>query len=80
MLQLHDRMKRDSGYQAEVAQVVHEFRAGSTWIVFTDQVSHAATNGQFAFEQTHYLPVDRLLDPARSPLRILERLAGRELS
>ena len=80
MLQLHDRMKRDSGYQAGVAQVAHEFRAGSTWIVFTDQVSHAAMKGQFALEQTYYLPVDCMLDPARSPLRVLERLAGRKLS
>ena len=80
MLQMHDRMKTDSDYQTEAAQVVHEFHAGSTWVVFTDQVSHAAMNGQYALEQTFYLPVNCMLNPAQAPLRILERLAGRELT
>ena len=80
MLQMHDRMKADSDYQTEAAQIVHEFHAGSTWIVFTDQVSHAAIKGQYALEQTFYLPVDCMLNPAQAPLRILERLAGRELT
>ena len=54
--------------------------AGSTWIVQTDSVSHAALSGQSMFEQTFLLPVEGMLDPARSPLRILERLAGRRLA
>lgn len=80
MLRLHDRMKADMAYQAEVAQSVHEFQAGSTWMVFTDQVSHAAMRGQYALEQTFYLPLGCMLDPGQAPLRILERLAGRELT
>ena len=79
MLRLHDRMKADSAYQSEVAQTVHEFHAGSTWMAFTDQVSHAAMRGQYALEQTFYLPLGCMLDPGQAPLRILERLAGREL-
>jgi 3-deoxy-D-manno-oct-2-ulosonic acid (Kdo) hydroxylase len=80
MLQLHDRMKADLDYQSEVDQIVFEFHAGSTWIAFTDQVSHAAMRGQYALEQTFYLPVTCMLDPSQAPLRILERLAGRELT
>lgn len=79
MLRLHDRMKADSAYQTQVAQSVHQFPAGSTWIVFTDQVSHAAMGGQYVLEQTFYLPVASMLDPSKAPLRILERLLGREL-
>ncbi len=79
MLQIHDRMKADLDYQAEVDQIVYELHAGSTWIAFTDQVSHAAMTGQYALEQTFYLPVTCMLDPSQAPLRILERLAGREL-
>jgi hypothetical protein len=41
MLQLHDRMKADVAYQSQVAQRAHEFQPGSTWMVFTDSVSHA---------------------------------------
>lgn len=80
MLQLHDRMKADLEYQSKVARMVFEFRAGSTWIVFTDQVSHAAVAGQFALEQTSYVPVACMQDPSQAPLRTLERLAGRELT
>lgn len=79
MLQIHDRMKSDPVYQSEAEQIVYEFHAGSTWIAFTDQVSHAAMRGQYAFEQTYYLPVACMQDPSRAPLRILERLTGREL-
>jgi hypothetical protein len=48
-------------------------------MVYTDQVPHAAMGGRFAFEQTFYLPVAGMRDPAHSPLRVLERLMGREL-
>jgi len=80
MLQLHDRMKADGAYQSEAPQSVHEFRPGSTWIVFTDQVSHAAMQGQYALEQTFYLPVGCMRDPSLAPLRVLERLLHRELA
>jgi 3-deoxy-D-manno-octulosonic acid hydroxylase-like protein len=80
MLQLHDRMKADSEYQSAARQTAYEFPVGSTWIAFTDQVSHAATAGQHLLEQTFYLPVSSMADPSKSPLRILERLTGRELT
>ncbi len=79
MLQLHDSMKADADYQAQARQINADFPPGSTWIVFTDQVSHAAMAGQHLFEQTFYLPVAAMRDPARSPLRALERLTGRRL-
>ena len=79
MLQLHDRMKADAHYQAETAQIRRDFPAGSTWIVFTDCVPHAAIAGQHALEQTYYLPVDAMADSSKSPLRVLERRLGRRL-
>jgi 3-deoxy-D-manno-octulosonic acid hydroxylase-like protein len=79
MLQLHDRMKEDTGYQAAAAQTPFDFPAGSAWMAFTDQVSHAAMSGQHQFEQTFLLPVGAMLDERRSPLRILERLKRRAL-
>jgi hypothetical protein len=80
MLRIHDGMKANAQYQAEVSQRVHEFAPGSTWIVFTDQVSHAAMLGQHAFEQTFHLPVIAMRDPLQSPLRVLERLLERKLA
>jgi hypothetical protein len=79
MLQLHDRMKADLAYQAAASQHACEFKPGSTWLVYTDQVSHAAMGGRCAFEQTFYLPVEGMQDPSRSPLKTLERLLGSEL-
>jgi hypothetical protein len=80
MLQLHDCMKRDDEFQERSEQEAVEFPAGSTWVAFTDQVSHAATAGQYQLEQTFLLPVSAMAEQARSPLRILERLTGRTLA
>jgi 3-deoxy-D-manno-oct-2-ulosonic acid (Kdo) hydroxylase len=80
MLGIHDRMKADYAYQSQVSQVEVAIAPGTTWACFTDSVSHAAMSGQFAFEQTFYLPVTAMQDPNRSPLRVLERLVGRKLA
>ena len=79
MLQLHDLMKADTEYQDSAPQTAFDFPAGSTWMAFTDQVSHAAIAGQYQLEQTFLLPVAAMSNPERSPLRILERLLGRTL-
>jgi len=79
MLQIHDRMKADDAYQAGAPQARIDFPPGSTWVAFTDQVSHAAMAGQYQLEQTFLVPVAAMLDGERSPLRILERLMARPL-
>jgi hypothetical protein len=80
MLQLHDAMKADLAYQAQVEQYTHAFLPGQSWIVFSDAVSHAALRGQHALEQTWLLPVAAMADPAKSPLAILERQLQRPLA
>ena len=79
MLGLHDGAKADLEYQKDCPQQRIEFPPGCTWIVYTDQVMHAAMSGQHAFEQTFHLPVEALAHPQASPLRVLERIAGRTL-
>jgi hypothetical protein len=79
MLQLHDGMKRDMAYQAEAPQETVPFPAGSTWVCFSDQTSHAVMSGQYMMEQTLYLPPGHEYDPSASPLAILTRLQGRKL-
>ncbi len=79
MLQIHNRMKADLNYQKNVSQHEIHFAPGSTWIVQTDHVSHAAMAGQHLLEQTFYLPVNAMMDPDLSPLRTLEKLSGRLL-
>lgn len=73
MLQIHDGMKGDTEYQKTAPQKEVLFPAGSSWIVFSDQVSHAAMSGQHLFEQTFYLPVQAMVNPETTPLKVLER-------
>ena len=80
MLALHDQMKLDESYQTGAPALSWSFPAGTTWMVFTDQVPHAALAGHFALEQTFYLPVSAMVSPDTAPLRVLERLTGRVLA
>jgi hypothetical protein len=79
MLQIHNNMKANLVYQKSVPQCEIHFEPGSTWIVQTDSVSHAAMTGQYVLEQTFYLPVEAMLNPQLSPLRTLEKLKGKRL-
>lgn len=79
MLSLHDAMKADDDYQRTCLQSDFDFPAQSTWVTFTDSVPHAVTAGQHQFEQTFYLDVEGMVQPEKSPLRILERQLGRNL-
>jgi 3-deoxy-D-manno-octulosonic acid hydroxylase-like protein len=80
MLQLHDGMKADATYQLQAPQAQVAFPPGSTWVCFSDQVSHAVMRGQYLLEQTLQLPLAAMRDPGRAPLRVLERLEGRTLA
>ena len=79
MLQLHDGAKGDDDWQARAPKAAISFPPGSTWVVFTDGVLHAALAGQHAFEQTFLLPSEAMADPARAPVRVLERLLEQPL-
>jgi hypothetical protein len=76
MLAIHDAMKLDTEYQANSVQNEFHVPPGSTWIVYTDLVPHAAMAGQHVFEQTFYLPLKAMANEAKAPQRVLERLTG----
>ena len=80
MMALHDGAKLDEAWQQRAPKFDVSFPAGSTWMVFTDQVLHAALGGRMALEQTFHLPVSALAKPEQAPIRVLERLAGRALA
>ena len=79
MLQRHDRAKADAPFQRESPQARVDFAPGTTWVVFSDQVLHAAMGGQHMMEQTFYLDTAHQQQPDTSPRSTLERLMGREL-
>lgn len=79
MLQLHDLVKADIDYQRKAPQQSVDLMPGTTWIVYSDQVLHAAMSGQYMMEQTFHLPPEALYQPETSPLKVLERMTGNAL-
>lgn len=79
MLQLHDTCKLDADYQKNGPHTALAFPPGTCWMVYTDQVLHAALGGAFALEQTFHFDVTEMARPERAPLRVLERLSGKAL-
>ena len=80
MLRFHDYLKENSGFQENCPKVRLEFQPGWTWICYTDSVPHAVLSGRYALEQTFIIPLTSLVAPAKAPIRVLERLAGKPLS
>jgi len=80
MLSFHHFLKEHEEFQRTSARSRWEFPPRSTWLVFTDMVSHAVLSGQYALEQTFIVSKDSLVAPEKAPVRILERLAGCELT
>ena len=66
-------------HQKNAEQETVPFPAGSVWVCFSDQTSHAVMSGQYMLEQTLHLPAARQYNPESSPLAILSRLTGRKL-
>ena len=80
MHRCHNAMKEDAEFQEGCPKQRWEFPPHSTWIVFTDCVSHAVLEGQYALEQTFIVSRKAMVQPEKSPLGILERLAGHKLT
>ena len=80
MLSLHDTGKLDDRFQKDSPQEAVVFPPGTSWLVYTDQVLHAALGGEFALEQTFHLDVDQMVQPERAPVKVLERLSGKALT
>ena len=76
MLHLHDGMKLDDDYQNNITKHRVDFPPNSSWIVFTDHVSHAALSGQYLLEQTFYLPVSAMRHPEHAPASYLNKDRG----
>jgi hypothetical protein len=81
MLHFHDWLKENTEFQqAKEGKEKVAFPPRATWLVFTDGVPHSALSGQFAMEQTFIIPVEVLVAPEVSPIRVLEKLAGKAMS
>ncbi len=80
MHRFHNSLKEDREFQSDCAKHRWEFPPDSTWIVYTDMVSHAAIEGQFAMEQTFLVSRSAMVLPEKSPIAVLETLCGYPIS
>jgi hypothetical protein len=80
MLALHDAAKRDLAWQQSAPAEEVAFPPDRVWMVYTDQVPHAALSGRNALEQTFSVAPDVLAHPAHAPLAILSRLSRRDMA
>ena len=80
MLRFHDFLKDCAEVQDPKNRERLSFPPGSTWMVYTDAVSHGVLSGQFALEQTVIVDRHAMQRPEKAPLSILERLAGASLA
>jgi hypothetical protein len=80
MHRCHNAMKEDTAFRESCPKQRWEFPPDSTWMVFTDCVSHAVLEGQYALEQTFLISRQAMIEPQRAPIAILERIAGYPLS
>lgn len=80
MHRCHNAMKENAEFQEGCPKQRWEFPPHSTWIVFTDFVSHAVLEGQYALEQTFIVARDAMVRPESAPVTILESLAGYPLT
>lgn len=80
MMRFHHFLKTNEDFQQASPRSRWEFPPMSSWLAFTDTVSHAVLSGQFALEQTMLVSLRSLVVAEKAPVRILERLAGRTLT
>jgi len=80
MHRFHNFLKESARFQAECPKQRWEFPPDSTWLVFTDMVSHAVLEGQFALEQTFIISREAMVLPEQAPVSVLEKLAGYPLT
>jgi len=76
MLKFHHFLKENENVQKIGKKDHWSFPPLSCWMVFTDQVTHAALSGQYALEQTFLVPKFAMLQPEKAPVSVLERLTG----
>lgn len=79
MMRFHNFLKENPRWQAECPKYLFQFRAGSSWMVYTDTVPHAVLAGQYALEQTLLVRPEAMVRPEVAPLHVLEEIAQAKL-
>ncbi len=73
MLDFHNFLKENGFFQTNSRKDTWEFPPNSSWMVFTDMVSHSVLSGQYALEQTYIISQDDLVLPSKAPINLLRK-------
>jgi hypothetical protein len=79
MMRMHNAMKEDADFQRDCAKEFVQFAPGSSWMVYTETVPHAALAGQYALEQTLLVDPLAMVTAGSAPVEILEKMVGAQL-
>ncbi len=71
MLDFHNFLKENAWFQETCPKATWTFAPGSSWMVYTDSVSHAALFGSHALEQTFIIGLDGMQTPEKAPITLL---------
>ena len=80
MMRFHNFLKENADFQANCPKYHFEFPPGSSWLAYTDTVSHAVLSGRYAVEQTFIISHQAMVAPQFAPVRVLEQMAGAPLT
>ncbi len=77
MRRIHNYMKENPVFRdsSEGYQEIH-FPPLSSWMVFTDGISHSVLSGQHALVTTVLIPLENARNPALAPFNVLARSAA----
>jgi hypothetical protein len=79
MLDFHNFLKENRSFQLQESHHdMWEFPPGSSWLVYTDMVSHAVLSGQYALEQTFIIDYQGMVLPEKAPISILRSLYSQD--
>jgi hypothetical protein len=76
MLRFHHFLKMNEPFQDRCRKRFWSFPPGSSWVVFTDTVSHAVLRGRHALDRTFFVAPESLMLPELSPPALLQRACG----
>ena len=80
MLRMNKQMKKNRHFQDTCPRYLSDFPPGSSWLVFADMVPHMVLRGQYALDQTFFVPRSALTSTDSAPASVLEKLCGGRLT
>jgi hypothetical protein len=73
MLRFHHFLKRNDSFQERAPRKLWRFPPWTTWLAFTDALSHAELRGRYALEHSFFVAPNTLTHPELAPAAVLHK-------